>query len=142
MLLGFALSGCVSLNLAPDYDPVMDQTVTKLHAETAAFFEKMLSATGNERAYSANKEFYARALGTVEAMGTRAENLEAELESKPLSENFSTLRAQYVDMRLLHQTNPPKGALASAKQSFDQLFRAILMHIRTLKTGTTDSTGS
>ena len=143
-LLGLALSGCVSVNFAPDYDPVMDRTVTKLQADTATFFEKMGGATGRDRGYSANKGFYDQAIGTVEAMSTRAATLEADLDAKHrlLSKEFANLREQYMDMRLLHRTNPPKTAIANAKKSFDQGFRAILMHIRSLKTGTTDSTGS
>ncbi len=141
-LLSLALSGCVSVNFAPDYDSVMDQTVTTLQADTATFFEKMGGATGRDGNYSANKGFYDQAIGTVEAMSTRASTLEADLDAKLLSENFTQLRKQYMDMRLLHQTNSPKTANANAKKAFDRGFKAILMHIRSLKTGTTDSTGS
>ena len=143
-LLGLVLNGCAGLNLAPDYDPVMDQTVTELQADTATFFEKMGGATGQAGSYSANKGFYDQAIGTVEAMSTRAATLEADLaaEHRLLNKNFAKLRQQYMDMRLLHQTNPSKTVIASAKNAFDQMFEAILMHIRSLKTGTANATGS
>lgn len=132
--LVFLLSGCVTVNWAPDYDPVMDETVSALQADTAAHFEK-LGGNGSAKGYAANRAFYEQAIGRVEALHTRAEALEQELTNKYLAKQFEILRAQYVDLQSTHQKKNTLSAdfLRNMKKAFDQNFRALLFHIRGLK---------
>ncbi len=136
------LHGCAGVNFAPNYDPVMDEVVTKLQVDTASFFGKISSSEADDISYAANQSFYHRALGTVEALQTRAAVLEEDLPTRQLSDNFNRLKEQYQDLRTLHQTKPPSSALKNAKKAFDQIFRAILFHIRFLKTDNGDSTAT
>ncbi|SMF17634.1 hypothetical protein SAMN06265365_103112 [Tistlia consotensis] len=69
LLLGvlLALGGC-AVQLAPPYDPQIEQRLVALDTETQAFFERMELGDARQRTYAANKDFYVELLAGLQTV--------------------------------------------------------------------------
>jgi hypothetical protein len=115
------LSACAfRVKLVGDYDALIDQSVLALQSSTNEFFALYESTepTKGER-----DAFFARSLGAIEAMTTRATVLEDGLERHPLTTNFHDLKAQFEDARQLdlEKKQLRDSSLAALNESFKAL---------------------
>ena len=129
------LCGCtLTVRLAGDYDEITDAKVTELRSETSTFLSWMATSVGKEEgSYEANRDFYYRMYGEVDALIDRAVAMEEGLKKTPLKKNFMALKEQYQDLELLHKTGLNDQVIKSVQAAFDQSFRAIVKHLLFLK---------
>ncbi len=134
LLLAF---GCLSVRLVGDYDPIVDQKVTELHAETTAFFTQLYGAVPVDSTfYPAHRGFFDAARATIQALTVRAEVLEEGLHLTPLSDNIRHLQGLFDELERGVKPDEngrirlrPRPVINSAEAALNQGFRAIITHL-------------
>ena len=123
-----------TVKFAGNYDEITDIKVSDLRAETATFLSWMEAGLDvEEGGYEANRDFYFRVYAEVDGLVDRAAVMEEGLKKMPLKDNFMALKQQYEDLETLHRIGLNAQVLASAREAFDQSFRAIVKHLIFLK---------
>jgi len=148
-------AGCAWMNLAADYDPVLDSQTSTLHQDTETFFTQIQDAIGTPGFdFSRHQDFYSSAAGRTKALLTRADLQEEGLKNTPLTDNYQSLLKQYQELQGAHQRQSAKitslqdagGGIKlekyeqslklywdSSLKAFQQSFRSIIEHLMVLK---------
>jgi hypothetical protein len=129
------VAGCsFNVKLVGPYDELVDKSVAQIQSKTTSHITKILANKG-ERAgsYDSLKEFYPNIKGDIDTLIVRSEVLEKGLKKTPLTDNFKSLKLQYDDLEILHQTPFNQKAISSAREAMNQSYRAIVKHLVYLK---------
>jgi hypothetical protein len=130
MLVGSTLGapcGCAHVHLISNYDPVIDQGVTDVHARIASFVTRMNRLAGTpEGTYAPNAGFYDDIEGMIVTLKLRADmDPQNQITCKMLGE----LEQEIADLKGLHRVATgglPHLKTDSAMSGIDVTYRAIV----------------
>lgn len=136
LFLALAFTAGCKVKLIADYDPVLDQGVSKLATEVDAFLTRMQQTAGTPAGtYAANAGFYIDAAAEVRTLRMRAES---QPKSGKLVEALDLVAKSLEDVRGRHEAHGEKGLDAAfvgpARSGLETQFRALIEIESTLRT--------
>lgn len=124
LIIGLAVSGCMSVRLIADYDQKIDEGVTALQKKTESFLVKLeRTCEAAEGAYAQHVSFYDEAKVDLSALQVRAD---AIAKNKQTSEQLKLLKDSFEQMEAQHKKGFTPIVVTRTRGLLNPHFTAIL----------------
>jgi len=124
LIIGLAVSGCMSVRLIADYDQKIDEGVTALQKKTEGFLVKLeRTCKTTAGAYAQHVSFYDDAKVDLSALQVRADALAL---NKLTAEQLKLLRDSFGRMEAQHQQGFTPIVVTKTRELLNTHFTAIL----------------
>lgn len=124
LIIGLAVSGCMSVRLIADYDQKIDEGITALQKKTETFLVKLeRTCQTPEGAYSQHLSFYDDAKVELSSLQVRADAIAL---NKLTSGQLNLLRDSFEKMESQHKTGFTPIVVTKTRELMNSHFTAIL----------------